>query len=171
MRILSIDPGSLLGWATNATGRIEHGCEDFRIKGGESSGNRWRRYSSWLLDALVIGRDGKGSTIDMVVYERSIFPAKARFAAEVAAGFTTRLEEMCECQDIALQPIGVQEIKSYAIPPRPTRRKGAPRLDRGKDAMIAAAQARLNGNARPLTEHEADALWLLWLAQERYARG
>lgn len=161
MRILAIDPGSLLGWSTNVSGRIEHGTEDFRVKSGESSGNRWRRYSAWLGSAIV--------NTELVVYERAIFPAKARFAAEVAAGFTTRLEERCEALGIALQPVGVQEIKSYAIPPRPTRRKGEPRIDRGKDAMIAAAQARLNGNARPLTEHEADALWLLWLAEERYA--
>lgn len=185
-RILAIDPGSALGWATNSTGRLEWGTEDFHVKNGESSGNRWRRFGEWLNSVSMVEfrdgtyGDGPGfKKVDLIVYERSVFMPRARAAAEIAAGFTTRLEEHCERHGIALQPVAVQTLKSFAIP-KVKRKKGDPKMDRGKAAMIAAAETRLNplGLAAPvifpkpgdkpliLTEHEADALWLYWWAKE-----
>jgi hypothetical protein len=190
MRILALDPGSKLGWATNQTGRLEWSTEDFRIKNGESSGNRWRRFGRWLNEITgLLAPDAYTSdemaarvdlpAIELIVYERSIFAPKARAAAEIAAGFTTRLEEHCERHGIALQPVGVQTLKAFAIP-KVKRKKGDPKLDRSKDAMIAAAMKRLASgfSAAPgqieehhyaaigmLTEHEADALWAFWWAE------
>lgn len=196
MRILAIDPGSHLGWATNATGRLEWGTENFTIRNGESSGNRWRRFGEWLNDVSLkppIMRDfesmkasvsnlpkpGNG-VVDLIVYERAMFMPKARAAAEIAAGFTTRIEEHCERHGIALDPVSVQTIKAFALPKRP-RKKGDPKMDRSKDAMIVAAKARLwlfthkndpkaergGLDAFQIDEHQADALWLYWLTEAR----
>ena len=186
MRVLACDPGSQFGWATDATGKLEWGTEDFRIKGGESSGNRWRRFGEWLLDAtlrknparMVLGRDRTIECdivpkIDIIVYERSVFMPKGRAAAEIAAGFTTRLEEHCERHGIALQPVAVQTLKAFALP-KVKRKKGDPRMDRSKEAMMGAARLRLSSQSSPvaldqtksLTEHEADALWIYWYCKE-----
>ena len=170
MKILAIDPGSSLGWATDATGRLEWGTEDFHIKRGESSGNRWRRFGRWLnsvttkqtwhpqLDPTI------EATVDLIVYEQAHFMPKARAAAEIAAGFTTRLEELCERdfydpsnggkQKIALQPVPVQTLKAFALPRavRAKRKKcetvqeyraRCPITDRSKEAMIRGACNRL----------------------------
>jgi len=195
MRILAIDPGSALGWATNATGRLEWGTENFKLKNGESSGNRWRRFGEWLSSVSSVApppkcRIGKEvvylEKIDLIVYEKSHFPSTARYAAEIAAGFTTRLEEHCERHGIALQPVAVQTLKAFAIP-KVKRKKGDPKMDRGKGAMIAAAVTRLGFSPKvviPVSgrphwaaepcdagppifgEHEADALWAFWWAEE-----
>lgn len=185
MRILAIDPGSKLGWATNQTGRLEWGTEDFRIKNGESSGNRWRRFGEWLIDATRTKQANEVDPptglkrwaydpIDLVIYERAHFMPKARAAAEIAAGFTTRLEEHCERHGIALHPVAVQTLKAFAVPapPWPKRKKGdpiLPRHDQGKAAMIMAAGHKLTGTESRmvvLDEHEADALWLYWWAEK-----
>lgn len=187
MRILAIDPGSSLGWATDATGRLEFGTEDFHIKNGESSGNRWRRFGEWLVAASgtraenVTGENRWAyDPIDLIVYEKAMFHPKSRLAAEIAAGFTTRLEEHCERHGIALQPVAVQTLKAFALP-KVKRKNGDPKMDRSKSAMIAAAITMLNpfGLSAPVifpkpgdksiadvTEHEADALWLYWWAKE-----
>ena len=186
MRTLAVDPGSNLGWATDATGRLEWGTENFHIKNGESSGNRWRRFGRWLNQVTIptwiincqhIGPNPAGPPeshrlVDLIVYERAVFMPKARAAAEIAAGFTTRLEEHCERHGIALQPVAVQTLKAFAIP-KLKRKKGDPKLDRNKDAMILAATARIAKKKNyivaaeaNLTEHEADALWAFWWAEE-----
>ncbi len=203
MRILAIDPGSMLGWATDATGRLEWGTEDFRVKSGESSGNRWRRFGEWLLDItlhesptkMYLGSGGSRSiemaiepTIDLVVYERTTFVAPGRKAyQDIIYGFTSRLEEHCERHGITLQPVAVQTLKAFAIP-KMNRKKGDPRMDRSKEAMIAAARNKLilpvaSPGEDPfdpkvlrgfqnfpallnITEHEADALWLYFYCKE-----
>jgi hypothetical protein len=229
MKVLAIDPGSKLGWCTDATGRLEWGTEDFRIRNGESSGNRWRRFGEWLNSVTirnplgfateVVRKEGRvfvsgmefiaqadckpgdlvavlsGSgkvepytrrAVDLIIYERAVFMPKARAAAEIAAGFTTRLEEHCERHGIALEPVAVQTLKAYALP-KVKRKKGEPKMDRSKAAMIEAARKRLELEyvhrpgqfvrdgmidsprwlADGFTEHEADALWLYWMAKER----
>jgi len=190
LRILAIDPGSMLGWATNATGRLEWGTEDFRIKRGESSGNRWRRFGEWLRHVSVpyvshpsmVPKAYTPDPVDLIIYEVAHFMPKARAAAEIAAGFTTRLEEHCERHGIALQPVPVQTLKAFAIP-KVKRKVGDPKMDRGKEAMIRAAMLRLpqsyglegwrsatEGKTVPLTEHEADALWAYWWAEKNCSR-
>ncbi len=187
MKILAIDPGSKLGWATDATGRLEWGTEDFRIRNGESSGNRWRRFGEWLYDCTLESHSTMKRAADLIVYERAHFMPRARAAAEIAAGFTTRLEEHCERHGIALQPVAVQTLKAFAIP-KMNRKKGDPRMDRSKDAMIVAARNKLilpvaspgedpfdpkvlRGSENfpallNITEHEADALWLYFYCKE-----
>jgi hypothetical protein len=185
VKILAIDPGSNLGWATDASGRLEWGTEDFRVKHGENSGARWQRFGAWL--AFATKRRGDPPAwqgVDAIVYEKSHFPSTARYAADIAAGFTTRLEEHCERHGIALHPVPVQTLKAFAIP-KVKRKKGDPKMDRGKEAMIRAAIWKLADDLakstgfdksaisiyrkqydNPLTEHEADALWLFWFGKE-----
>lgn len=186
MRILAIDPGSALGWATDSTGRLEWGEEAFGIRNGESSGNRWRRFGEWLNDVTLrigigdaaMSRDESAARgaklVDLIVYERSVFAPKARAAAEIAAGFTTRLEEHCERHGIALQPVAPATLKRFAT--------GKGNAD--KAAMCLAALTRLQDMvrwqpastiqegdyamlAKAATGHNvADALWLYWWAKE-----
>lgn len=185
MRVLALDPGTNFGWATDATGRLEWGCEDFRIRNGESSGNRWMRYGRWLhvITGYPFKEEGfppetRSPSVSLIVYERAHFMPKARAAAEIAAGFTTRLEEHCERHGIALQPVAVQTLKAFALP-KMKRKKGDPKMDRSKAAMILAAGHKLQSlginlpeshcpacTTATLTEHEADALWLYWWARE-----
>lgn len=113
--------------------------------------------------------------VDLIVYERAMFMPKARAAAEIAAGFTTRLEEHCERHGIALQPVAVQTLKAFAIP-AVKRKKGDPKMDRSKTAMILAAKWNLTHLAPSwdaqrdgITEHEADALHLYWYALVNFA--
>jgi hypothetical protein len=193
VKILALDPGCKFGWATNQTGRLEWGTENFGIKNGESSGNRWRRFGEWLKAVTVNWAKDPVSggyspwPIDLLVYERSVFAPKARAAAEIAAGFTTRLEEHCERHGIALQPVGVSELKSFALGPAPRRKKGDQKFDRSKDAMIRRAKYMLNGNVVGpdtlsrqtklsceedwiFTDDEADALLLYFWALSNCAR-
>jgi hypothetical protein len=173
MRVFAGDPGSAFGWATDSTGRLEWGEEDFHIKSGESSGNRWMRYGHWLLKATTCEQRGhpqldadmpREKLVELIVYERSVFAPKARAAAEIAAGFTTRLEEHCERYGIALQPVAPATLKKFAT--------GKGNAD--KDAMIAAAVRRLAEDTsrlaetcrKGMTHNTADALWLYWFAKE-----
>jgi hypothetical protein len=191
-RILAIDPGQDLGWATNATGRLEWGRENFHVKSGESSGNRWRRFGMWLLDATsdrVIAGEPQNIVIDVIVYELKTFTPQGRaHAGELYGGFKSRLEEHCERHGIALQPVPVATLKSFAIPRDARRKKGDPKTDRSKEAMIEAAMKRWNNEHAqsaqlwlqkeivegpsgrkehwPLTDDEADALWLYWWGKE-----
>jgi hypothetical protein len=192
VRVLAIDPGSMLGWATDATGRLEWGAEDFHMKRGEDSGGRWRRFVDWLNNATLmrslvrsIADDPRRleSKVDLIVYEVAHFMPKARYAAEVAAGFVAHLEAHCSERKIALAPVHVQTLKAFALP-KVKRKKGDPKMDRSKAAMIAAAAARIVGvestcvlnrdeyrklqdtGLHALSEHEADALWLYWWARE-----
>jgi crossover junction endodeoxyribonuclease RuvC len=161
MKILAIDPGSKLGWCTNRDSRLEWGTEDFRVRNGESSGNRWLRFGRWLRETTW-APSLSSPLVDLVVYERAQFMPKARAAGEIAAGFTTRIEELCEQYGIPLQPVHVTTLKKFATG------KG----NAGKEAMVEAAARRLYDTSKAwspncqLTEHEADALWLYWYAEQ-----
>jgi len=182
VRILTIDPGSHTGWATDHSGRLEWGAENFSLKRGETSGNRWRRFGHWLEKVTLpdfvrlspyrkpahvaeppyepvshpFNAPSPFVKVDLVVYERSEFQAKARAAAEIAAAFTSRLEEHCELHGIPLQPVHVQKLKAFAIPDtrtketakqtrdRRARKEKRIPVDRGKPAMVAAAFNRLH---------------------------
>lgn len=201
MRILAIDPGSSLGWATNATGRLEWGTEDFHIKRGESSGNRWRRFGEWLeISSLNLTQEERMRAepindlrkVGLIVYERATFRTPNRAYSDVMGGFYAIMERHAEELGIALQPVPVQTLKAFAIP-KVKRKKGDPKMDRGKVAMIAAAFTRLHGEGvhsvgtfgklvaemmnkqhrtiDGLSEHEADALWLYWWALENCQGG
>lgn len=191
MRVLAIDPGQDLGWATDATGRLEWGAENFHVRNGESSGNRWRRFGEWLLSATCgygppsdewpySEAKTRPPKIDLVVYELKTFTPKGRaHAGELYGAFKSRLEEHCERHGIALQPVPVATLKAFAIPKDGTRKKGDPPTDRSKKAVQWAAALRLckefpwfadnvyGRDDRPgITDDEADALWLYWWAKE-----
>lgn len=173
MRILAIDPGVNLGWCTNRDGRLEWGTEKYELARGETTGLRWVKFRNWFTGAAMHRPSSQGPRVDLVVFEKQLnFPGSLRRHADVLFGFTSRIEEFCEFYGIACHPVNVQTLKSFAIP-AVKRKKGDPKLDRSKKAMICAAIARARHGPEQfmLTEHEADALHLYWYALEHFITG
>lgn len=180
MKILAIDPGAKLGWATNATSGLEWGEHDFSLRRVDTEGLRWLRFEQWF-EALP--------RPDLIVYEEQTnFGRTNPGAGEIGRIMTAMLLKSCEKWGFAAQAVSLQKIKAFAIPALPRPKKGEPKnplLDRSKDAMIRTALARLNGelvsmdmmikmapiraNSLRMSEHEADALWLYWYAQHHFA--
>jgi len=182
MRILAIDPGAAaLGWAGDLDGTLRWGTEDFSLRRVDTEGLRWLRFERWL-GGILPGTESPGL---LVVYEQQTnYGRQHPGAGEVGRILTALLLKFCEERGIAAEAVSPQTIKAFAIPTRPRPKKAEPKrapLDRGKAAMIAAAKIHLEmemeranrgvmadaARMRPLTEHEADALWLYWLMKER----
>jgi len=159
VRILAIDPGTHLGWATDLSGRLEWGEQDFSLQRGDSPGMRFHRFNAWLREIC------KPCRVDIIIYEMPHMRGGA--ATNVLVGMTSRIEEFCAIphQAVPTQYTGVHSatLKKFAL--------GKGRGD--KAAMIAAAVKRIgqNGHAAGagppvLSEHEADALWLYFYCKE-----
>lgn len=178
----AIDPGATgTGWAKDLCGRLEWGTESFALKRGSTEAARWKRFRDWLKRHLECV-----PTEDLiVVYElQNNFNRGNASSGEVAKIFVALLLEYCERRGIACEAVHNGALKSFAIPALPRPKKGEPKnppLDRGKEAMMAAARRKLLGGVSgstdalldyqdrvaTLTEHEADALWLYWKAVEK----
>lgn len=149
MIVLAIDPGSALGWALGADGRlIESGVEDFSLRRGESPGARYLRFRAWL------HRVQQTHPVSLVLYEQAHH--RGGHATEVAVGFTTR------CQEFAAE-IGAECVAIHTATLK-KRTTGSGRAD--KAAMIAAARERWG--SEPSDDNHADALCLLALGFEDY---
>jgi len=192
MRILAIDPGTILGWATDSSDRLEWGTQDFSLRRGESPGMKFHRFNCWL--AEMVRREGRPPAVGMIVYEQAHHRGGA--ATDVLVGMTTRIHELCATtfrwsgpppseggKSVPLDYCAVHSasLKAFALGRAPKRKKCDPKMDRSKAAMERAAAIRLvrEGTSNPmgvtgdgfpiaaaLSEHEADALWLYWYAKE-----
>lgn len=166
-RVLAVDPGTSLGWATDSTGRLEWGVEGMGVRRGESEGMRWIKFNKWL--------DTVASSVGLIVYEQPVVYGKHGLSTiSVTLGMATRILEFSELRGIACQSVPPSSLKTFALGKAPKRKKGDPKFDRSKAAMIEAAMLRVPGatieaggiGLPELSEHEADALWLFWLAKE-----
>lgn len=152
MRILAIDPATKCGWA--------HSCEisgtwDLSVRRDESAGMRLIRFRGKLNE---IARD---VGVDLVVYEAARHAApKMQGALVIQAMIQGVLVSWCEDNSIEYRGVSPSEVKKHA-----TGRGNA-----GKDLMVQAAKERWP--ERPIKDdNEADALWILDLAEQTYARG
>ncbi|MBK7024015.1 MAG: hypothetical protein IPH41_11085 [Sulfuritalea sp.] len=149
--ILALDLGTHTGWALHQLdGTITSGTAHFKPQRFEGGGMRFLRFKRWLNDVL-----GSSQHINAVFFEEVRRHAGVD-AAHAYGGFLAHLTAWCEHHNTPYQGVPVGTIKKHATG------KG----NAGKDAMIAAVQAR--GHA-PGDDNEADALALLHWALETQA--
>jgi len=187
MKILAIDPGTMLGWATDSSGRLEFGTHDFSLRRGESPGMRFHRFNRWLFEMVL--REGQAPAVDLIIYEQAHHRGGA--ATDVLVGMTTRIHELCASpfrwsglhqlaggKSVPIDYCAVHSatLKAFALGRAPNRKKGDPKMDRSKRVMIEAAVQRLmsdrswtiptRSDPAGLSEDEADALWLYFYCKE-----
>lgn len=148
---LALDLGTTTGWALAGGDRqITSGSQSFKPGRFEGGGMRYLRFKRWLTEL-------KGCTegIELVVFEE-VRRHVGVDASHAYGGFLATLTSWCEHHEIPYQGVPVGTIKKHATG------KG----NAGKEAMIAAMQAK--GHA-PGDDNEADAIALLYwaLAQEK----
>ena len=142
MKILAIDPASILGWAISNT---EFGIWDLKTRKDESMGMKLIRLKSKLKEIHEL------ENIEVLVYERpggfhtnSIIHQSKLIAV---------METWCEENNIEYRAYSSSEIKKFATG------KG----NAGKPQMIQSAKEKLGYTGND--DNEADALWLLNLCK------
>ena len=150
MNILALDLGTHTGWALRLGARIESGVQTFDVKRGESPGMRYIRFRRWLDTMTLTAMPG----IDLLVYEAP--HQRGGAATEVAAGFSTRVQEQAAELRIEHTAVHTGTLKKYATG------SGAAK----KPAMIAAVCRRWKVVK---DDNEADAIALLYYALEEIA--
>lgn len=181
MKILAIDPGTKLGWASDVSGRLEWGEHDFALRRGESPGIRYHNFNVWLgkmagleemeMYAFLLGGIGPlkphaepfYSAPELIVYELPHLRGGA--ASDVLIGMTTRILEFAalwsKCRPMECLSVHTQTLKKFAT--------GSGRSEKG--AMVDRAASRLvekQKNPAGLTDNSADALHLYWYAKHLY---
>ena len=154
MNLLALDLGTRTGWALDAPAvkARESGVQVFDVKRGESPGMRYVRFNRWLDE--VARRGPYGHPVDLIVYEQTHHRGGA--ATEVAAGFSTRVQEFCASMSIEHAPVHSATLKKF------TTGKG----NADKDAMKSGAKERgwLNRLFYIPDDNEVDAICLLHYA-------
>lgn len=198
MNTLAIDQGADCGWATNVNGYVEWGTANFGLRRGESDGMRLLRFDRWLWDrCFKIPAAPKSPMkvqpyqpiriVDLVIFEGAVHFVKDR-PNLAGLEYIATMKLFCTRNNIEYTQVSPTALKSFAIPdtrPKESAKERRARIDRkekkvkmnrGKPAMTAAALGRLvalkqiPGVNFPLTDDAADALWLLWYAEERLWR-
>ena len=149
--ILALDLGAQTGWAMQGRdGGITSGSQSFKPQRFEGGGMRFLRFKRWLTEIKQCA-----ASIDLVVFEE-VRRHVGVDAAHAYGGFMGQLTAWCEHHQIPYQGIPVGTIKKHATG------KG----NASKDEMLAAAQAL---GHHPIDDNEADAIAMLYLAQEQEA--
>jgi hypothetical protein len=140
MNVLALDLGSKCGWALWDGARlVESGVQVFDVKRGESPGMRYVRFRRWL--------DEIGAGVGLMVYEAAHHRGGA--ATEVAAGFSTRVQEHCAARGIEHASVHTATLKKWC-----TGKGNAKKPD-----MLAAVCNRWK---IVTDDNEADAIALLY---------
>lgn len=142
LNILAIDPATHCGWAVST--RI-YGVWDLSTKRDEGGGMRLLIFRSKLTEVI------KHAFINLVVFERPGGFHKG--AMIVQSEIQGMIKVVCEDCCLPYRAYSSGEIKKFATG------KG----NAGKPKMIEAAQQKLGYTGK--NDNEADALWLLKLAQ------
>lgn len=150
MNILALDNGSRSGWASEINGQRNSGVQCFGVHPGDTPGWRYIRFNVWLYK-------WREKNLDLVAYERPIPFHNSGASAEVAFGFSTRIEEFCSRHNIRRMLVSPSTLKKWAT--------GNGRAK--KPQMVKAAQILKPGI---VDDNEADALWLLNFAVESLRR-
>lgn len=158
MNILALDPATKTGWAT----MMASGTWDFKIMRDESAGMRLIRLRSKLFETCIRYAGDTGSLkpycdIDLIVFEaaRNAGP-KMQGALVVQAELQSVIKVFCEQHLIQYRGFSPAEIKRHAC------QKG----NASKEMVYKAALVKWGPYVED--DNQADALWLLDLAQTRY---
>jgi hypothetical protein len=149
--ILALDPALSTGWAIGRQtfpGSMEYklmesGVQTFDLRRGDSPGMRYLRFRRWLEDVTP-------SDCSLIVYEQNFRRGGA--ATEVAAGLSTRIQELCAIRGIEHSAVNVMTLKSWTCG---SKKKAS------KTAMLAAVCNRWKVVD---SDDEADAIALLHYA-------
>jgi crossover junction endodeoxyribonuclease RuvC len=169
VKILALDLGTVTGWATDVSGKLEYGEMDFSLQRGESPGMRYHNFNSWLrrICCPTPFNEVNTSLVDLVVYEMPHVRGGA--ANDVLTGMSTRVHEFCATHESrrAARPVDYEMVHSATLKKYATGKGNA-----DKDAMVVAAKRMLFGEngVAPIpsdqpcdvTDNMADALWLFW---------
>jgi len=146
MNIIGLDLGTKTGWAVFYDGgSIESGVNSFDVHRGEDPGMRYVHFRAWLKRLLL------DTLPDLVVYEQAF--QRGGIAAEVAAGFTTRVQEVCALAGVHHTSVNATTLKKFATG------KG----NASKGDMIQAALDRWGAewtHGGQSLDDEADARWV-----------
>jgi Holliday junction resolvasome RuvABC endonuclease subunit len=147
LKILALDPATHCGYAINCE---LYGVWDLTPKRDESAGMRLIRFRAKLTEII------QSEHINLVAFER---PGGRHVGAVIVQSeLQGQIKIICEDHKIQYRGYSSQEIKKFATG------KG----NCGKPAMIDAAQKKLGYMGK--NDNEADALWLLELAQSDYLK-
>ena len=148
-RILALDLGLTTGWAFSDGRSRMSGVQDFSPRRGDSRGMIFRNFRLWLVEMF------ENLNVSLVVYEKP-YSFRSGQAYEILYGLSTRVLEECDIRGIDYFALTPSELKRFAL--------GRGRA--GKEEMLSAARRKFH---KPLHNHnEADALFLLKFAEERY---
>ncbi len=152
MKILALDPATHCGWAHSCGAS---GTFDLSIRRDESSGMRLLRLRSKLEDIYATGG------VDLVVFEAARHgAAHMQGALVVQAELQGVIKLWCEQHEgVEYRGYSPTEIKKFAI----GKGRGS------KEVMVEAAKERWP-EVNIVDDNQADALWLLALAQSEYAK-
>lgn len=142
MKILAIDPASILGWAISNT---EYGIWDLKTRKDESMGMKLLRLKAKLDEVFSI------ENFELIVYERPGGRNKNPIIHQ--SKLIGKIEEWSEEHNVQYRGYSATEIKKFATG------KG----NANKPAMIKAAKDKLGYLGDD--DNEADALWLLNLCK------
>ena len=144
--MLAIDPATKCGWAHSSGAS---GTWDLSIRRDESSGMRLMRLEAKLIEIAA------GIGFKTLVFEAARHGAsKMQGALVVQAELQGVLKLFCEQRLMHYRGYSPTELKKFATG------KG----NAGKQQVLAAAQARWP-EKKVIDDNEADALWLLALAE------
>lgn len=150
MKILALDLGTNCGWAiSDRKGNLSNsGVRVFGVKRGESPGFRYIRFNHWLNNDVLEAR------INAVIYEQPHHRGGA--ATEIAAGFSTRVQEFAAGNDIEHSHVHSATLKKWTT--------GSGRA--GKEEVIKIVNERWKEGVTD--DNEADAIALLFYCLEKY---
>jgi len=145
LKILALDVATHCGWAIS---HDIYGVWDLSPKRDEGGGMRLIRFRSKMMEVI------QSEYINLVVFER---PGGRHVGAVIVQSeLQGQVKTVCEDLQLPYRGYSSQEIKKYATG------KG----NCGKSLMISTAQEKLGYQGDD--DNEADALWLLELAQYDY---
>ena len=145
LKILALDIATHCGWAIS---HDIYGVWDLSPKRDEGGGMRLIRFRSKMMEVI------QSEHINLIVFERP--GGRHTGAVIVQSELQGQVKTVCEDLQLPYRGYSSQEIKKYATG------KG----NCGKPLMISMAQEKLNYAGD--NDNEADALWLLELAQSEY---
>ena len=145
LKILALDIATHCGWAIS---HDIYGVWDLSPKRDEGGGMRLIRFRSKMMEVI------QSEHINLIVFERP--GGRHTGAVIVQSELQGQVKTVCEDLQLPYRGYSSQEIKKFATG------KG----NCGKPLMISMAQEKLNYTGSD--DNEADALWLLELAQSEY---